>query len=359
MAAHRKNRSAWTRSVRGPGTRAWASLALAGAATATAAVSGAGGAFAAPRPDARQVRAEVDRLQRDAEAAGELHHAAKERSRKAERRLTALQGRSARTAARVNAARNTLGSHATTQYRNGQAATPAQLALAGDPEDFLRHAATRERAGLRQSRALRQLRGRLRESAQLRREGAERAEEVRKAEREARRHKETARGKLAKAERLLKQLTPRERTAGDRGGEDGRADRGTRPAPGAPAPATPVPAASGRAAQAIAFARDAIGRPYVWGATGPGSYDCSGLTQAAWRAAGVSLPRTTYTQVDAGRRVSRAELAPGDLVFFYQGLSHVGLYIGNGQMIHAPRPGSTVTVAPVDSMPFTASTRPA
>ncbi|WP_344336442.1 C40 family peptidase, partial [Streptomyces globosus] len=122
----------------------------------------------------------------------------------------------------------------------------------------------------------------------------------------------------------------------------------------------PAPPADGsRAARAVAVAYGAVGKPYVWGATGPGAYDCSGLTQAAWRAAGVSLPRTTYTQINAGRRVSRGELAPGDLVFFYSGVTHVGLYIGNGQMIHAPRPGSTVRVAPIDSMPWAGASRPA
>lgn len=97
----------------------------------------------------------------------------------------------------------------------------------------------------------------------------------------------------------------------------------------------------------------------MWGATGPGSFDCSGLTQAAWRAAGVSLPRTTYTQINAGQRISRDQLAPGDLVFFYSGVTHVGMYVGNGQMIHAPRPGSTVRLAPVDSMPWAGASRPA
>jgi cell wall-associated NlpC family hydrolase len=80
----------------------------------------------------------------------------------------------------------------------------------------------------------------------------------------------------------------------------------------------------------------------VWGATGPDSYDCSGLTQAAWKAAGVSLPRTTYDQVDAGTTVSLADAQPGDLIFFYDDVSHVGIYIGNGMMIHAPKPGAYV-----------------
>jgi cell wall-associated NlpC family hydrolase len=95
----------------------------------------------------------------------------------------------------------------------------------------------------------------------------------------------------------------------------------------------------------------------VWGATGPDAFDCSGLVQAAYRSAGVSLPRTTYSQIDAGRRVSRSELLPGDLVFFYAGISHVGIYVGDGRMIHAPSPSAPVRVAPLDEMPFTGATR--
>ncbi|MYU14300.1 NlpC/P60 family protein, partial [Streptomyces sp. SID8361] len=116
---------------------------------------------------------------------------------------------------------------------------------------------------------------------------------------------------------------------------------------------------AGRAARAVSYAYAALGKPYVWGATGPHGYDCSGLTQAAWRAAGVSLPRTTYTQINAGRRVTRDQLAPGDLVFFYSGVSHVGLYIGGGRMIHAPRPGAPVRMASVADMPFAGAARPA
>jgi len=99
---------------------------------------------------------------------------------------------------------------------------------------------------------------------------------------------------------------------------------------------------AGVARAAIEFALGEVGKPYVWGATGPDSYDCSGLTQAAWKAAGVSLPRTTYDQVNAGTTVSLTDAQPGDLIFFYDDISHVGIYIGNGMMIHAPKPGAYV-----------------
>ncbi|MEU0598441.1 NlpC/P60 family protein [Streptomyces sp. NPDC006393] len=97
-----------------------------------------------------------------------------------------------------------------------------------------------------------------------------------------------------------------------------------------------------KAARALAFARAQIGRPCVWGATGPGSYDCSSLTQAAWRAAGVALPRTSQRQAESGTAIDLAELRPGDLVFFYGDAGHVGLYAGNGTMVHAPAPGASI-----------------
>ncbi|MGW6919685.1 NlpC/P60 family protein [Streptomyces sp. NPDC054950] len=98
----------------------------------------------------------------------------------------------------------------------------------------------------------------------------------------------------------------------------------------------------GKADKALAFARAQIGRPCLWGATGPESYDCSSLTQAAWRTAGVTLPRSAIDQAKAFTRISLAELRPGDLVFFFDDLSHTGLCTGNGMMIHAPGPGTFI-----------------
>lgn len=98
----------------------------------------------------------------------------------------------------------------------------------------------------------------------------------------------------------------------------------------------------GKAMKALAFAREQIGRPCVWGATGPGAYDASSLTQAAWRAAGVSLPRTAPEQTLAGTPITLAAVEPGDLVFFFDDDSHVGIYAGGGAMVHAPSPGALI-----------------
>ncbi|WP_406440951.1 NlpC/P60 family protein [Streptomyces sp. NBC_00631] len=110
----------------------------------------------------------------------------------------------------------------------------------------------------------------------------------------------------------------------------------------APAPAAPAPAGS----VAVAFARDRLGTPYRWGGTGNGGYDCSGLVQAAWDAAGVRLPRTAAAQASAGSRTSRAELRPGDLIFTAS-FGHVQLYAGDGRVIEAAHTGTRVRYAPL------------
>ena len=111
-----------------------------------------------------------------------------------------------------------------------------------------------------------------------------------------------------------------------------------------------VVAPSGAAQKAVDTALAQVGDPYVWGAGGPDAFDCSGLTQYAYSAAGVSLPHSSSSQSQMGTPVSRDQLQPGDLVFFYSPVSHVGMYIGNGQMVHASTSGQPVKVASLDSM---------
>ncbi|MEU0372068.1 NlpC/P60 family protein [Streptomyces sp. NPDC006283] len=349
MAAHRRSRQ---HPLTGPAVRTAATFALAGAATTTA-FGGTG--HAEPRPTAAQIKARVDRLYQEAEAATEKYNGTKEQVESARRSLDSLRDESARRTERLNTSRNALGSIATAQYRGGGLDPALQLALTSDPDEYLERAARAERVGAGHASAIAGVHRQLMELARLKAEASERMTALETRRAELARHKATVREKLTAAESLLSELTAEQRTAYNGGGPadaPARADRSS-------TPRGPLQAPSSRAAQAIAYAYGALGKPYVWGATGPGAFDCSGLTQAAWRSAGVSLPRTTYTQINAGRRVSRAQLAPGDLVFFYSGVSHVGLYIGGGRMIHAPRPGAPVRVAPIDQMPFAGATRPA
>ena len=110
-----------------------------------------------------------------------------------------------------------------------------------------------------------------------------------------------------------------------------------------------IPSVSGKAGIAVRYAYNAIGTPYVWAAEGPNGYDCSGLTLAAWRAAGKSLPHNAAMQWDVVAHIGRGSLQPGDLVF-YSGLGHVALYVGSGKVIHAPTFGESVKLSSVDMM---------
>jgi cell wall-associated NlpC family hydrolase len=120
-----------------------------------------------------------------------------------------------------------------------------------------------------------------------------------------------------------------------------------------------TPATNPAARRAVQFALNQVGKPYVFGAAGPGVYDCSGLTMAAWRAGGVSLPHSAAEQYNYGHHVSRADLQPGDLIFFYQPIGHVTIYIGDGMMVSAPTEGEDVSVVPLSSFnaDYTGATR--
>jgi len=115
---------------------------------------------------------------------------------------------------------------------------------------------------------------------------------------------------------------------------------------------------SGRAAAAVHFAMAQVGKPYVYGAAGPNAYDCSGLTMAAWGAAGVGLPHSSSAQYGSGTHISESQLQPGDLVFYYSPISHVGMYIGNGMIVNAENPGSGIRVTSLHAMPYVGAVRP-
>nr|WP_164493342.1 C40 family peptidase [Streptomyces sp. ADI96-02] len=302
------------------------------------------------RPGDRQGSA-----RRDPATSGHPRATREEKEAAATKAVDALADEAARRTDRLNTARHALGSLATAQYRTGVLDPAVQLALSSDPDSYLERAASLDRAADRQTGMLTGIRRQISRLARVKARADQETEVLAARRAELREHRSRIRSKLADARELLDTLTAEQRAAYERsadarhGGGPAHADRST--ARGR------ITAPNARAAQAVDFAYGAIGKPYVWGATGPSAFDCSGLTQAAWKAAGVGLPRTTYTQINAGQRVPRSELAPGDLVFFYSGISHVGLYVGGGQMIHAPRPGAPVRVAPIDQMPFAGATR--
>ncbi|MFF0199142.1 NlpC/P60 family protein [Streptomyces sp. NPDC005017] len=378
MASHRKPRPAGTR-VAGIRTPALATAAL----TSVALLSQTANATPSDddRPSLEEVEKKVDDLYRQAESATEKYNSAKERTTKQRKQVDTLLDDVAKRTQKLNDAREELGSFAAAQYRTGSAAPDtATFLLADSPQDYFDQNQLMDRLTGRQKDAVDDYVTQQSETMEKRREATESLATLTDSQTELRTAKATVQKKLSDARELLSQLTAEEKARLARIEEQKReeaarkaaelaaqqaeeqrereaaaaeaaAREAARPDP-APSPSTgttetpstPAPdtSTSTKGDKAVAFARTQIGKPYVWGATGPDSYDCSGLTGAAWKAAGVTLPRTTWDQVNAGTTVSLTDARPGDLVFFYDDLSHVGLYIGNGMMIHAPKPGAYV-----------------
>lgn len=351
MASHRKSRPG---AALGPGLR---TPALATAAFTSVAVLSQTAEAAVPardgRPSMEEIEKKIDELYRRADsAAAEDPSAARaaatrpvirqqarpeaprqEDARRPGRRAKALEGLAPFTAA----------------------ADPAASLLAEFPEDHFA-----------QNRVMNRLASRVKDAAERGKGTTERGrgaagqagtpETPAAAQYDVKTAKAAVQRKLAAARELLLRATaaPAAPPAAFAAASRETAHHVARPLPG---PVSPAPRAAGRgrhrvrltagsnatrAEQAVAFARAQIGKPYVSGASGPGSYDCAGLTLAAWKTAGVTLPRTASAQAAVGTPVPLADARAGDLVFFHEDARHVGLCTGDGMMIHAPRPGAYV-----------------
>jgi cell wall-associated NlpC family hydrolase len=234
-------------------------------------------------------------------------------------------------------ARASIAARAAVAYVQGPATDVASLLAAGDPTDALERAqlfdllATHDADQVLAARAIeRSAQDRAADLAAVERKQAAILDQM--ADRKARIEQ-----LVAQTEQTLAQLRAAERR---------RAAAANRPATTASAadnPSPPLPkAVSGNVGAVIRYAYAQLGKLYQWGATGPDAFDCSGLTMMAWAQAGVSLPHSSRAQIGIGRQVSRSELQPGDLIFRYSPISHVSLYVGDGQQISATHTGSTV-----------------
>lgn len=308
---------------------------------------------AAPDQTVEEVRKQVEELYEEAEAPTEEYNAVIEKQRKLQREVDGAQDRLARKQQEINELRELTGPLAAAQYRSGGIDSSVQLFLSGDPDKYLDQAQMLDRTSDRQAAALQALQNGQRELAQERATAQQRLEALQEARAEATAKKDEVQGKLTKARKLLNSLT-----AAQRARMEAAQERDDVSAGASDSPTTYNGPASGRARTAIEFAYAQLGKPYEWGSTGPDSYDCSGLVGAAWRSAGVSLPRTVKQMYDAGRMVSRSDLQPGDIIYWYNDTQHNGMYVGDGKAIHAPRTGKNIEIVPLDSMPFFAASRP-
>ncbi|MFB7290427.1 NlpC/P60 family protein [Actinacidiphila glaucinigra] len=316
-------------------------------ATAAAAVAiSAQAAQAAPaKQSVKNVKAKVDALYQQTEQATEKLNGAEEKQKQLQKQVDDLQDEVARQQDELNDLQDGLGTLASAQYRSGGIDPSLQLFLSSDPDSYLDKASTLQALSTKQAEALRQIAQKKRTLDQQKAEAASKLSELGRTRTELGRKKREVQGKLAQTQRLLNSLTAAQRAAV--AADDARAARSNeRVDLGNDTPA------SGRAAAALAAAQTRLGMPYVYTHTGPTSFDCSGLTMWAYAQADVSLPRTSQAQANAGTRLSMSQLMPGDLVIFYGDQHHVGLYAGNGMVLHAPRTGTVVRYESINNMPF-------
>ncbi|MGW2519642.1 NlpC/P60 family protein [Streptomyces sp. NPDC001617] len=310
---------------------------LATAAAAVALSTNTANAAPSEKPAKDEVKAKVDKLYEEAEQATEQYDGAKEKQQKLQQEISTIQDNVARGQEELNKLREGIGSMAASQYRTGGMDPSVQLFLASDPDDYLDKASTLDQLSAQQVEALKKIQEKQRELAQERTEASGKLKDLAATRTELGQQKTEVQANLAAARKLLNTLTAKEKAA--LATEEARANRSSSERVNL----GNSTAASSRAAAAFQAAQSKLGTPYVYGASGPSSFDCSGLTSWAYAQAGVSIPRTSEAQANIGTRItSQSDLRVGDLVFFFNDLHHVGLYAGNGQILHAPRTGTVV-----------------
>lgn len=321
------------------------------AGLATIAVLGIAIAPTAPaqaEPTIEEVQKKVDNLYHDSEVAAERYNDAKLKLKGLRGELKDLKSDERRQDKALNGIQSELRDSMLNQFEGSSMSDVTEVLAADDPKEFL--------ARLNSVSALNDLQSDMVDDFEtqvtrlnLRRESTQkRLDAVENTREELADAKKDADGKLAEAEELLDSLEAEQAAElAERAESTSRDSDRTAPVP-----------ASGRAGAALDYAMAQVGDAYVWGAAGPDSFDCSGFTMAAWAQAGVSLPHSSSAQYSSGPAVSRDALQPGDLVFYYSPISHVGIYIGNGQIVHASNPSTGVRVDPIDLMPYSGAVRP-
>ncbi|MER7576343.1 C40 family peptidase [Streptomyces sp. NPDC126514] len=332
-----------------------------------------GTAFASPTPtpapapsatstpattkDLEAVRKKLDRLYHDAAVATDAYNSAEEKAEQQSAEIVALAKKIVQGRKKVDELKKRAGAAAAAQYRSGGLPDEARLMLSDDPQDFL------DGAGrvIQGERATKGLLGELTRTQEDLEQYAKDAsaqwaklEANRKAKAKA---KAKVKKQIAAAEKLESELEAEEK---ERLAELER--QAAQQAQTAWLDSGILDEIDGKASaqgkKAVAYATAQLGKPYEWGAEGPGTFDCSGLTSQAWAAAGVPIPRTSQEQWKQLRRIDTADMRPGDLIIYNDDASHVAMYVGDGAIVHAPRPGRTVTVAGAGSMPILAVVRP-
>jgi peptidoglycan DL-endopeptidase CwlO len=331
-------------------------------------------AIAEPPLTVAEAKAQIEQLETDASALDQSYVEIREQVKQGRAKLRTKQADTRKQVAKVDRLRRQVGEVALAQFQNRHLDTAARLIVAEDTSGFLSQVSTIENINENQNAVLQSLQQEQASLASLELSAKVDLAALADQEKELGKLRRASDKKVAEAKSVLAKLTEAQRR--QIAAEEARAVADAREEAERPeatrsdtaessksdesseSAASSTPAGSGKGAVALAFARKQLGKPYRWGAAGPEAYDCSGLTMAAWRAAGVSLPRVSRQQATVGRAVTRSELQPGDLVFFYSPISHVSLYAGNGMILDAPRPGKTVRYLKMSYMPWAGARRP-
>jgi len=321
--------------------RAAVLLTLFGTATGIAVYVGASGAGAAPAPTISQVKAKVSSLQGQVDKIGQEYDAAGQQLSGAKERLAQVTTQSNRAQDKYNQASATLTAVAVAAYENSGQTSILGLLTSGNPAAVLSQASLLLQVEGTHNEEAQQFLSLANELSTMKQQRQRTETSVAQLEGQYAQQKQSITKLLDTQTSLLDSLTSQQQAevdADEVGGSTSSPDVTT----------TPVAyngPTSTQADQAVAFAYAQLGKPYVYGATGPDSYDCSGLVQAAWASAGVSIPRTTYEQWAALPHIPMSDLEPGDLIE-YNGESHVAIYVGDGYIIDAPHTGASVERIP-------------
>ncbi|MEY9213081.1 C40 family peptidase [Thermobifida halotolerans] len=279
-------------------------------------------------PTQEEVEAKLEELHEEASALVDEYNAIQEEYEAAQEKVEELDKQLGDEEERYEELREKVSSFASAAYMSPDLEAVTTILSVDDPADVLEQSADLSYLSESQRAELEEFSNSSERLIQLKEENEELLADAEEKKDEVEQKQEEVEEKIEEQETLLAQFPDADPMT-----EASNSTGGTYSGP-----------ASGNARTALDFAYAQIGKPYVWGGTGPDGYDCSGLIMRAWGAAGVSLPRTTYDQANAGTRVNYESMQPGDLIFFYPELGHAGLYAGNGQMVHAPSSGRTVEV---------------
>lgn len=310
-----------------------------------------------PKKSLEEVRQEIDALYRKAGAATDAYNLAEEQAKKQSGEIVKLARAIVEGRSKIAELKSQAGAQAREQYRTGGLPPGAQLMLSDDPQLFL-DGVGRVREGQQAAQGVLGELTRTQQDLETYTQDAstnwEKLEANRLKQAEA---KKKINAQIAAAKKLEDQLEKKERARLLKLEQEAEYKLQTAwLSSGALKDINREASASGK--KAVAFATEQIGKPYVWGAEGPRSYDCSGLTSQAWAAAGRPIPRTSQEQWRLLPHIAIKDMRPGDLIIYHGDASHVGMYIGDGAIIHAPRPGRNVTLAGAGSMQILGVVRP-